>query len=303
MLTPASTVYQKIQQTLYKTASPYRSALPVICIGNIQLGGSGKTPVTQSLCQMIYEHNIAINPVILLRGYGGSLKGPSLVAAGHHTTADVGDEALLHAQYNPTIIARDRAAGARLAEAGGHDLILMDDGLQNNQLEKTLSFLVFNTEQGLGNELVFPAGPLREAPQTALEKIDAVFRIGDSLPFETDKPVFDCHIAAAAASDPNQSYIAFCGIGHPEKFQKTLHQTYHHVIDFIPYADHHVYSEKNLQDLEQKALTHNARLITTEKDWMRLPPDWQHKTDMLKITYLFDQKSRLVDFIKQALAR
>lgn len=300
-LKPASLLYGRIHKTLYRATTPYQSALPVICIGNVQLGGSGKTPVTQAIVKLMAEGGLVRNPVILLRGYGGRLKGPSTVDPARHSAADVGDEALLHAHYTPTIISAQREAGARLAETAGHDCIIMDDGLQNNQLAKTMSFLVFNSEQGLGNALTFPAGPLRETIEAALDKVSALIRIGPDLPFEKDLPVFDCHLSAPAAPDPHQSYIAFCGIGQPDKFLHTL-QTHHYSInEFIAYADHQPYTDTMLADLEAKAQEQGARLITTEKDYMRLPADFSASVDVLKISYRFDKPDAILAHIRQAM--
>lgn len=300
-LAPASHLYGRIQRTLYNNRAPYHAPMPVLCVGNVQLGGSGKTPLVQALCKLVIEHGLAHNPVILLRGYGGSLKGPSAVDIARHCAKDVGDEALLHAHYVPTIIARDRAAGARLAALGGHDMIIMDDGLQNNQLAKTAAFLVFNADQGLGNARTFPAGPLRETVESALAKAAAIFLVGDALPFDTDLPVYHTHINAPVASDPTQPYIAFCGIGHPEKFFNTLKTHHYTIIDTVSFADHQPYDDDTLTALKEKADQSGARLITTEKDAMRLPNAWLEHVDTLPISYVIDQPDALAAQIKQMI--
>lgn len=300
-LTPASLLYGRLQKTLYNAHTPYRSSLPVLCVGNVQLGGSGKTPLAQALVRLARERGLARNPVILLRGYGGELKGPLLVSPQAHNARHVGDEALLHARYAPTIVARNRASGARLAEQSGYDLIVMDDGLQNNQLEKTLSFLVFNSAQGLGNEHLFPAGPLREDIPAALAKTSALLLVGQNLPFETTLPVYRAHINAPAASDPHKPYLAFCGIGQPEKFYSTLAAHHYTVAASESFADHHPYNDATLQSLADKADAQGAALITTEKDWMRLPLLWRERVEFLPITYQFDQPDALAAQIREAV--
>ena len=302
-LTPASLMYERIQKTLFNSRTPYRSAIPVLCVGNVQLGGSGKTPLVQALCKLAFEHGIARNPVILLRGYGGEQKGPLLVDPARHTSHDVGDEALLHAQYTPTIIARNRASGAQLAEHNGHDLIIMDDGLQNNHLAKDACFLVFNTDQGLGNERTFPAGPLRETLDSVLEKIHAVFQIGDALPFTTSLPVYQTHINAPVAANPNDRYLAFCGIGQPEKFFTTLRNTHHTVIETVAFADHEPYTDAMLGELHTRAEKDGLKLITTEKDYMRLPTEWREKIDVLRIAYIIDHADQLAAQLKDIIRR
>lgn len=299
MLKPASLLYGRIQQSVYHAGAPYVSRLPVICAGNVQLGGSGKTPIAQALCRLVVEKGIARNPVVLLRGYGGRLKGPSLVDCARHSAVDVGDEALLHAHYVPTIIARNRASGARLAEAGGHDLIIMDDGLQNNQLAKSLSFLVFNSAQGLGNEMTFPAGPLRETLASALDKVSGILRVGETLPFETNLPVFDCALSAAGAKNEEQPYLAFCGIGHPDKFRQTLIDHHYNIVHFKAFADHQTYTDEMIDALRREAASLGARLITTEKDAMRIKDI--DGIAVLKIEYRFNAPDALAQLIREAL--
>lgn len=301
-LIPASLLYGRIQKTLYNSRAPYKSSLPVICIGNVQLGGSGKTPITQALYRLMLDHGLAKNPVILLRGYGGDMKGPVFVSPDTHSAKDVGDEALLHAQYAPTIVSRNRAEGARLAEANGYDFILMDDGLQNNHLAKTLSYLVFNTDQGLGNKLTFPAGPLREVLPEALNKVSGIMCVGHELPFETDLPIHSCRIIAPIADNPNKPYVAFCGIGQPDKFLYTLQTHHYHLVDFVPFADHQPYTESMMGTLREQAAAQNATLLTTEKDYMRLPVEWRDGIEVLKITYQFDRPDAIIEQIKQALS-
>src|SRR5437762_1507336 len=146
------------------------------------------------------------------------MRGPALVAACKHLARDVGDETLLLAAAAPTIVSRDRAAGARLAEAQGADVIVMDDGHQNFSLEKDLTLVVVDVEQGFGNGHMIPAGPLRERVSQGLARADAAILLGDRdfcLPF--NKPVLRARlIPTATESFAGQRAVAFAGIGRPD---------------------------------------------------------------------------------------
>lgn len=295
-LHPLASLYQYIHQKNYTRQTPYQSPLPVICIGNIVAGGGGKSPAVHALLALIKEKK----PAILLRGYGGSEKGPLLVNP-THDYKQVGDEALLHRDKAPTIISVNRAEGAKLAEEIQADLIVMDDGFQNNQLAKNISFLVIDEMQGIGNGLCLPAGPLREPVDSALARSDAVLLIGDKMPFETDKPVFRAHIETPLSSEESKIYLGFCGIGVPDKFKKSLVSNGFRLADFITYSDHYPFTKEDIDELKQKAEKHNAVLITTEKDYVRLPPDLRGDIQTLPIRMVFEKPDELANFIAERL--
>jgi len=303
-LSPLSCIYRAVHTLNQKSKTPYRSNLPVICIGNVVTGGSGKTPAVLALLDLIQKHGLFQNPVILTRGYGGNLKGPTYVDPQKHSYKDVGDEALLLAGHAPVIVSADRAAGAKLAELGGADLILMDDGLQNPGLEKTLAFLTVNTTTGFGNGRLLPAGPLREPLQDAFAKIQAVIQIGDdaALPLPANKPALKSRIDPVTDIDKTKNYVAFAGLGTPEKFKTTLEENGAMLKDWYAYPDHHPYAESDLEKLEKAAKTHNARLITTEKDFVRLPEAFKQQVDVFKIRLIFDDEPAMIDLLKKIRA-
>ena len=299
LLTPVSWLYQlghTINQILQ--SAPYRANIPVICIGNALAGGSGKTPTVIALVQLLKRQNIATTPFILTRGYGGTIKTATHVNA-KHTAQDVGDEALLLARNAPTIIAADRSEGAKLAEKSGADLIIMDDGLQNNSLHKTLSFLVVERRIDFGNGKTIPAGPLREPLRKILPKVQSVICIGR--PFQSDKPVFEAAITPTATLDLNKKYIAFAGLGRPEKFKDTLENLNINLVGWHAFADHHAYTLQDIETLKQEAAKNNATLITTEKDHVRLPADFVEPVETLAIEMTFQDTGALLSFIKEKL--
>ena len=207
LLRPISCLYFMGHKFKSSSAQPYHSKIHVICIGGVVAGGSGKTPVLHGLLKMIRAHGPYENPVILCRGYRGTLKGPSVVDPDVHTAKDVGDEALLHARYAPTIISPDRAAGAKLAEAMGADAILMDDGLQNNSLHKTFSFLVIDARYGIGNGYMLPAGPLREPLQDALAKCSAIISTGGVLEDDYPQAILATETTVTSTHDKKKHYF------------------------------------------------------------------------------------------------
>jgi len=295
-LSPLSLLYlvgHRIKTLLTKS---YRSTLPVICVGGVVVGGSGKTPVVHALIKLIRDENLYINPVILTRGYGGKLKGPTLVDPAVHTAADVGDEALLHALHAPTIISADRASGARLAEAMGADVIVMDDGLQNNTLEKTLSFLVLDTRQGFGNRYLLPAGPLREPLQEALDKCACVIQTNGKADPHIDKPVMTTSVKVLSLHDKEREFFAFAGLGNPEKFKMTLEENGFRIATFKSFPDHHPYTTRNMESI--KRLAGNMPIITTHKDYVRIPVTSRDGIEVLLIEQVFDFPAKISDYIK-----
>lgn len=301
ILRPAAGVYRAASALSQKNIVPYAPLIPVICVGNVVAGGAGKTPAVQALTALLFDAGITKYPSILLRGYGGALHGPTAVDPAMHGYKDVGDEAILHAAYAPTIIARDRAAGVKLAQFSGADMVIMDDGLQNPSVKKTISFLMVDGAQGIGNGMTLPAGPLREPLAAALKKTDAIILNGDTLAFATDKPIFRAHIAPASLPDINVPYIAFAGLGRPEKFRNTLGEAGVTIAGWHPFPDHHPYRDTDLQPLIDDAAAKGAVLITTEKDAVRIPEFYRNMVKTLPVRMAFDDPAAVVRFMREKL--
>ncbi len=298
LLLPLSWLYSGVHTLKIRFAKPYRSTLPVICIGGIVAGGSGKTPALHALADLIQARDLYSRPVILTRGYGGILKGPTKVDVSVHSAADVGDEAILHAARLPTIVARDRAAGARLAEAMGADVILMDDGMQNPALAKTLSFAVIDAAYGTGNGWILPAGPLRETMNSALKRIDGVIVTGGTLLLSLPTPVLQTRLTITSHHDKNRTYYGFAGLGRPEKFHQTLDNNGFRLVGFRSFADHHRYSRKDIETLLSHAGAH--RLIATEKDIVKIPAEFHDRIDVLKISLAFEDADGLAALVRRS---
>jgi tetraacyldisaccharide 4'-kinase len=255
--------------------SGWRAPVPVICCGNVTVGGAGKTTVALDLGRRLVAQGCAVH--FLIRGYGGRVRGPHRVASGD-TAAMVGDEALLLAAVAPCWVGGDRAASAREAVAAGARVLVLDDGLQNPTLHKDLSLLVVDGATGFGNGHVLPAGPLREPIAAGAARCQAAVLIGaDSsgaaraLP--AGLPVLRARLVPApeAAALAGQRVLAFAGIASPEKFFATLAEIGCVLADQVAFADHHAFAERELAELLARAARLQAVPVTTAKDAVRLP--------------------------------
>ena len=290
---PIGNLYGYAGKLRARFAKPYKARMPVICVGNIVAGGSGKTPTALALMGLIKEHGLAKNPCFLTKGYGGRIEGPVFVS--QQTYEEVGDESLLLARMAPVIVAKDRQKGAWLAEQSGHDLIIMDDGFQNPSLQKDISFVVVDGKTGFGNGYLIPFGPLREKISVGLARAKAIIKIGGETSLHTATPVINARIDAACDLPPGTKVFGFCGLGQPEKFRQGLIDMGLDVTGFKIFADHHPYTAAEIKTLHAEAFNHKAHLITTEKDLCRLPS--AENIHVLKIKLVFDKPDDVLGHI------
>lgn len=294
LLTPFSMLYLWGLRRKLARAVPDSAPVPVVCIGNLTTGGAGKTPVTEAIRNRITARGL--RAASLSRGHGGKERGPLKVDAGAHTYRDVGDEPLLLAATGEAWIGRDRPEAARAMAAAGADVIVMDDGHQNPSLKKDLTFIVIDAGAPFGNGQVLPQGPLREKVPEGLARADAVILMGEGpVPREVTAsglPVLRARLAPAEAP-PLGPLVAFAGIGRPQKFFDSLAEAGGHLSDAVPFGDHHPYAKGDIQFLRSLARDQGARLVTTTKDHVRLPPEVRQEIHAWPVTAVFEDTAAL----------
>jgi len=316
-LWPMAVIYGRISGHRMLRKPSGRAGVPVICIGNYVIGGVGKTPFSLKLARLLKGHGRV--PAFLLRGYGGSTKGPVVVEPGRHTADEVGDEAFLLAGQAPTIVAADRVAGAALAETQGVDLIIMDDGFQNPALFKDLSIALVDAKVALGNGFCLPAGPLRAPLSAQIRKTDVLVVVGegtaaDEVVHQASRrglPLLRAHIEAKPVDGLADSPVfAYAGIGRPAKFYDSLRALGMEVAETRSFADHHVFSERDAQQLLTDAEARGLQLVTTEKDMARLENSraeihrWLAARSMaLPVEMVLDNEARLLELVEDAVRK
>ncbi len=298
VLRPFGWIYAKAAAHRLETTEPVDPGVPVICVGNATMGGTGKTPVVSYLLHSMRRMGVEAHG--LSRGYGGREKGPIAVDP-DHSAIDVGDEPLLLRRHGPVWVAAGRDEGALTAVSNGASVIIMDDGHQNPLLEKTLSLLVVDAEVGFGNGCVFPAGPLREDLDAALERTDAVILMKPTLDYKISgilrgqlkgQIVIPAYLAPRLAAPKGKLY-AFAGIGRPAKFFDSLKRAGGNVVETEGFADHYKYKDADIESLFLLASEMEAGLITTEKDYVRLPKGYRKGVQIWPVSVVFEDELTL----------
>ncbi len=281
------------------------SQLPVICIGNIVVGGAGKTPVAIKMGLLLKQ--IGYNPHFVSKGYGGIEKNNILVKS-WHSPQSVGDESLLLSEIAPTWIGKDRNKSFLLARENGADCIIMDDGFQNPTLQKDFSIIVINGEQGFGNKRVIPSGPLRESVSRGISRANLIIVIGEiasDIKKKISNTVPLIHASFKISKDnkiyKNQKVTAFAGIAYPDKFYNSLKEQGAILEKKISYPDHHVFDENDMLNLAETANLTKSILVTTKKDFVRIPKSYRSLVSTLDGQIEFEDEALIVEILGNLL--
>ena len=277
--------------------SGMRVSVPVLCVGNFTVGGAGKTPTAIAMARMLRA--VGERPAFLSRGYGGERRAESKrVAERGDSARRVGDEPLLLARVAPCYVGPDRVASARLAIDDGASVLIMDDGLQNPSLEKTLTVAVVDGDAPFGNGLCLPAGPLRAPVKAQMPYVDALVLIGggeqaaaQAAAVAPGKPLFRARLMAdaiAASELIGRPVLAFAGIAQPSKFFATLEGIGAQVVERQVFPDHWPFRPREIERLMVRATRRGLTPVCTEKDFVRLPAGMADHVRALPVTLGFD---------------
>ena len=308
LLLPFSIIWILLSLIKKNFAKRYKSHLKVICIGNLSIGGTGKTPFSIQTYKIL--EILGYKPVFLTRGYRGLTKGPILVNKSHNHK-DVGDEALLLSKVGTTIVSSNRCIGAKYIEnlKKNYDVIIMDDGLQNYQLEQDIKLLLIDKKLLFGNGYCIPAGPLRQTITQGLKKIDAIIFTGDgdtkdiNLNFINNIQNFDTKLEIKNTIKTKQNnFLAFCALGNPIKFFNTLKKNNFKIVLTKSFPDHYEYKNKDINTLREEADNRNLKLITTEKDYVKID-DKENEISVLPIEINFSKAdgNKFKSFLKEKI--
>lgn len=285
LLIPFSWIFKALSYLRQKVFKPKRIGDYIICVGNVTVGGTGKTQIIRWLAHYLNDRKIDF--VIVTKGYNSNLKEAVLVTK-HHKANEVGDESLELLKVGRVIAAPNIVDAKELIKRSKARIVLVDDGFQNPHFIKDISILAVDPLRGIGNGRLLPAGPLREDFNQGIARADLIISVGacrannsiNSLSMkqyieQSQKPYFCASIKPSINTniDYSQKYIAFCAIGNPQKFFLSLDNEKINIIEKISFPDHHHYSDSDLNKLKDLAMQNNAKLITTRKDFVKLPDD------------------------------
>ena len=282
-----------------------KSPLPIICIGNIVVGGAGKTPVSLKIGKLLIK--AGYKPHFISKGYAGLIKKSTLVQSWHSATS-VGDESILLSKIAPTWIGVDRINSSKLAKKEGGDCLIMDDGFQNPTILKNFSIIVVNASQEFGNKRVMPSGPLRESVKRGISRTNLVVSIGEisdelKKTIPSNIPIFKAkfEINTENKNFKGQHITAFAGIAYPEKFFKSLEEQGGKIVKQIIYSDHYIYNENDLLSLAETANKTKSILVSTQKDYVRIPKPYRSLINTLEGEIVFENENLLIEILSNVI--
>ena len=304
-LFPFSLIFRFGTKIRNLVSSKKKSKIPIICIGNIVVGGAGKTPVSLKIGKML--SNAGYKPHFLSKGYAGLIKNSTLVES-WHSPKSVGDESILLSEIAPTWVGKNRNNSAELAKKNGGDCLIMDDGFQNPTIQKDFSIIVINASQEFGNKKVMPAGPLRESVNRGLSRTNLVVVIGnisknlrETIPDQIPIIQAKFQINKETKIFKGQKITAFAGIAYPEKFFKSLEEQGAKIVKEIVYPDHHIYDENDLLNLAEIANKTQSILVSTRKDFVRIPKSYRSLVNTLDGEIVFENENLILEILSNII--
>ncbi len=305
ILTPFSWLYYRLSVEIRSQVKPFKCDIPVICVGNLVAGGAGKTPSTLALIKLLKKQGYT--PHVISRGYGGTIEEPTKVDPKKHTAEIVGDEPLLMASAGAIVwVSKYRKKSAYLAQKDGADLLIMDDGFQNNTLIKDFSFLAYDGLLGFGNQKLIPAGPLREPIETGIKRAQAIIQIDEDLTgglAAIELPKIRADFIPLDTFFEGKKVYPFAGMGRPEKFLRTLHLMGADITGFDMFPDHYPYKKLDIRTLVKKANEKDAYLVTTRKDYYRIPEEFRRHIKVLDVELVWQDEALILDLLSPILKK
>ncbi len=308
-LWPLSLIYFVISFLVQFSKKTYKSTKPVICVGNLIAGGSGKTPTAIALGKILHElyPQQDFEFAYLSRGYMGEDVRFVDLRSGKHIAKNVGDEPMLLNEAAPTFVAKKRVFGmSQIEKISQIKAVILDDGMQDNSLHKDLVILVVDGKIGFGNQFMIPAGPMRESMNLGLKRADLVILVGEAST-ALQKKLQGKQIVRAEISVINldnfagKNLLAFTGLAYPNKFFSLLEKSNLNLVISKPFPDHYIYQEKDLVELINLAKSRNLSLVTTKKDWVKFPAKFQNQIPYLDVEMKFYDQELLKQKIKKII--
>lgn len=307
-LSPLAELINYISNIKNNSVNASQVSVPVIGIDSVIMSGAGKTPAIDLVCDILKQYKY--NPHILISSHSGYLKNVVQVDPNLHSYLQVGDESLISSKLVPTWVGKNRMKASKAAISAGADILVIDDWLKNNYLKKDYKILVIDSKQMFGNECLFPAGPLMHKIDSSIKSSDSILIIGDyNEILENNIKKISSNISIFRAKMEtvnkveveNNKVIAFCGLGYPNKFKNTLKECNYNIVDFLIFSDHHPYTITEIQKLINIAKNNNATLITTTKDYVKIPNIFKQEIKTIQIKLKLENdtfKEHLINSIK-----
>jgi len=303
ILSPLAYIYYQVHLLKRFLEKETKISTPTICIGNLCVGGSGKTPVVIAVRKLLSKNYKKI--FVVSQGYKSLIKKPKIVS-NHDTAKEVGDEACVHKMFGDICISRNRKEGALLCEKLMSDLIILDDGFQSKNIKKDISIIVFESDRMFGNEKLIPAGPLREKIEDGLERADGIVCIDNenkkpSLNVSSSLPIFFANKRIIFSKKPKKNVFAFCGLGNPENFFKSLEKFGLIVSKKKVFPDHHYFNNSEIEEMAKTAKNKNIDLVTTLKDFVKIEKKHKNKIKVADLRIDFKDKGKFLKFLSKKL--